>query len=119
MNPQVEGIEKLPGTYAFDVGTGVRRYRINRYLWQLTQPAHREAFRADPEASFERAGLTGEERQLIRERDWLGLVQYGAIFFVCEKLARVDRIPNADMYAAMRKETMDTFLATRNVPGAR
>ena len=29
------------------------------------------------------------ERDLIRRRDWRGLIRYGAIFFVLEKLAAV------------------------------
>ena len=72
----------------------------------------------DPEASFEAAGLTEEERDLIRRRDWRGLMHYGAIFFMLEKLGAVLGISNLHIYAAMRGETLEEFQKTRNAPGA-
>lgn len=119
MNPQLEGVEKLSGTYPFDIAASVRCYRINRFLWRMTIPEHREAFMKDPEALYEKFGLSEEERDLLRRRDWRGLIRYGTNFFVMEKLARIDRITNGDVYAAMRGETLEEFLKTRNVPGAR
>jgi len=119
MNPQLEGIEKIPGTYVFDLATSVRTLRINRFFWRMTDAAYRERFRADAEALFESEGLSAQERELIRRRDWLGLVRYGVCFFVLEKFARVVKLSNPEVYASMRGETLETFLATRNVPGAR
>ena len=40
MNPQTEGLEDVAGTYPFGVARGVERYRINRFLWRMTDPAH-------------------------------------------------------------------------------
>src|SRR5438105_6748388 len=76
MNPQLDGIERIPGTYVFDLKTSVRTLRINRFFWRMTDPAHRERFRADEESLYESGGLSEEERALIRRRDWLGLVRY-------------------------------------------
>jgi len=81
-------------------------------------PAARAAFLADQEAAFERAGLSVVERDLVRRRDWRGLIQYGAIFFVLEKLGAVLGVSNLHIYAAMRGETLDEFRKTRNAPGA-
>jgi gallate dioxygenase len=111
---QLAGIEKLPGTYPFTIERGVQGYRINRFLHELVKPAHRAAFLADPEAEFERAALTEVERELIRRRDWRGLIQYGAIFFVLEKLGAVIGVSNLHIYAAMRGQTLEAFQATRN-----
>jgi hypothetical protein len=119
MNPQLDGIEAIEGTYPFDLRASVRALRLNRFFWSMTKPQSRELFRADAEAAFEQAGLTETERDLVRERDWLGLVRYGVNFFVLEKFARVVRLSNPDVYASMRGETLDEFLATRNVPDAR
>jgi hypothetical protein len=38
---------------------------------------------------------------------------------VLEKFARVLKMSNPEVYAAMRGETLEQFLRTRNVPGAR
>jgi gallate dioxygenase len=72
----------------------------------------------DPEASYEAAGLSDEERDLLRRRDWRGLLHYGVIFFMLEKLGAVVGVSNLHIYAAMRGETLEEFQRTRNAPGA-
>jgi hypothetical protein len=119
MNPQLEGIEDIPGTYPFDLRTSVRTLRINRFFWGLAKPEHRELFLGDPELAFERAGLSEPEKQFVRNRDWIGLVRHGVNFFVLEKFARVVRMSNLEVYAAMRGESLEDFLKTRRVPDAR
>jgi gallate dioxygenase len=115
---ELDGIGKLEGTYPFTIEVAVRAYRINDYLHRMIEPAHREAFLRDPEASFEAAALTEEERDLIRRRDWRGLLHYGVIFFMLEKLGAVTGVSNLHIYAAMRGETLEAFQRTRNAPGA-
>ncbi|MNY64861.1 Gallate dioxygenase [compost metagenome] len=58
--------------------------------------------------------MSEEECDLLRRRDWRGLIQYGAIFFVLEKLAAVLGIPNLQVYAAMRGQSLEDFMKTRN-----
>jgi gallate dioxygenase len=118
MASQLAGIEKLEGTYPFTLEVAVKAFRINDYLHRMIEPSHREAFVTDPEASFEAAGLTEEERDLIRRRDWRGLLHYGVIFFMLEKLGAVTGVSNLHIYAAMRGETLEAFQRTRNAPGA-
>jgi gallate dioxygenase len=115
---QLNGVEKLEGTYPFSIEVAVRAYRINDYLHRMVEPAHREAFMSNPDASFEAAALTEEERDLIRRRDWRGLLHYGVIFFMLEKLGAVTGVSNLHIYAAMRGETLEAFQRTRNAPGA-
>ena len=119
MNPQLEGLETLKGTYLFTLERSAAALRLNRFLRNLVVPENRALFRDDPEAAFDKAGLTAEERRLVRARDWAGLVRYGASFFTLEKLARVTGVSNPEIVAAMRGETLEQFLKTRNVPGAR
>ena len=86
MNPQLEGIESLPGTYLFDLERSARALRLNRFLHGLIHPEKRALFKNDPEAAFEAAGLTEEERAMVRSLDWRALIRYGASFFTLEKL---------------------------------
>ena len=79
---------------------------------------HREAFRQDEEALYQQHQLSKVECQLLRLRDWRGLIHYGAIFFVLEKWAAVLGVSNLHIYAAMRGQSLDEFLQTRNAPGA-
>ena len=111
---QLEGIEALSGTYPFDLERSVGHYRINKFLHDLIIPEHRAAFTADPETAFGKAGLTDHERDMIRRRDWRAMMQYGAIFFVLEKLAAVTGVSNLHVYSAMRGQTLDEFQKTRN-----
>ena len=115
---ELRGVERLEGTYPFTLERSVKAFRINDYLRRMVDPSHREAFRRDPEASFEAAGLTEEERDLIRRRDWRALMHYGVIFFMLEKLGAVTGVSNLHIYAAMRGESLEDFQKTRNAPGA-
>lgn len=115
---QVEGLEALPGTYPFTLETSVRAYRINAFLHNLIDAGFRKRFLADPDACFDAAQLTAEERNLIARRDWRGMIHYGVIFFLLEKLGAVVGVSNLHIYAAMRGQSLESFLKTRNAPGA-
>lgn len=115
---QMEGLERLEGTYPFTLEVSARAYRLNHFLHQLIDPAFRKRFADDPRACYDAAGLSGEECRLVDDRDWMGLIRYGVIFFLLEKLAAVSGVSNLHVYAAMRGETLEAFMKTRNAPGA-
>jgi gallate dioxygenase len=111
---QWEGLDQLPGTYPFTLDRSVKAYRLNSFLHSLLIPERRKRFLAEPEGLFEEAQLTDTERAMIRARDWRALIQYGAIFFLLEKLGAVVGTTNLHIYAAMRGQSLDDFLKTRN-----
>jgi gallate dioxygenase len=115
---QTAGIEELPGTYAFTLERSVHAYRLNKFLHELIHPAFRQRFLQEPESLFREHQLTDEEAAMIERRDWRALIQYGASFFLLEKLGAVTGVSNLHIYAAMRGETLEDFLKTRNAPGA-
>lgn len=119
MNPQLEGIEQLKGTYVFDLERSARALRLNRFLHDLIHADKRALYKENPEAAFEKAGLSVEESSMVRNLDWRALIRYGASFFTLEKLARVKGVSNPEVVAHMRGETLAAFLKTRRVPGAR
>jgi gallate dioxygenase len=51
---------------------------------------------------------------LVRRRDWRGLMHYGVIFFMLEKLGAVVGVSNLHIYAAMRGESLEEFQKSRN-----
>jgi gallate dioxygenase len=108
------GIEKLSGTYPFTLDRSVKAYRLNDFLHRLVTPAHRQRFREAPEALFEEFGLSEQERDMLRRRDWRALIQYGVIFFLLEKLGAVLGTTNLHIYAAMRGQSLEDFQKTRN-----
>jgi gallate dioxygenase len=114
MQHETAGAEKLEGTYPYTLERSVKAYRLNKFLHRLVEPAHRERFLANPEATFEEAKLTAEERAMIRDRSWRNLIHYGVIFFLLEKLGAVVGVSNLHIYAAMRGQSLDDFQKTRN-----
>lgn len=119
MNPQLEGVETLAGTYVFDLARSAGALRLNRFLHGLARPENRALLKDNPDAAYDRAGLTPEERHMVGALDWAGLIRYGASFFCLEKLARSKGVSNPQMVAAFRGESLEAFLKTRRVPGAR
>jgi len=119
VNPQLKGAEKLEGTYLFDLATSAKALRLNRFLHGLTIASNRTLFRDNPEAAFDKAGLSAQERTMVRDLDWAALIRYGASFFCLEKLGRVKGVSNPEMVAGFRGESLEDFLKTRRVPGAR
>jgi gallate dioxygenase len=108
------GAEQLEGTYPFTIERSVKGFRINHFLHSLTDPKVRKAFKEDEEASLAAADLSEEERDLIRRRDWIGMIHYGVIFFMLEKLGAVTGVPNPAIYAAFKGMSLDDFQKTRN-----
>ena len=103
--------------YVFDLERSAKGLRLNRFLNGLTRKDNREAFLKDPEGAMR--GLSPEERDMVKRLDWKALQDYGASFFCLEKLARTKGVSNPQMVAAFRGETLEQFLKTRRVPGAR
>ena len=118
MARQLDGVDRISGTYPFTLERSVKAYRLNKFLHDMINPEHRKKFLADAEASFAEAGLTDEEKDLVRRRDWRGMIHYGVIFFMLEKLGAVVGVSNLHIYAAMRGESLEDFQKTRNAPGA-
>ncbi len=119
MNPQLAGLDDLQGTYVFDLRVSHRAMKLNRFLWNMIGAPARDTFKADPVKAMTEAGLSAEEQELVRKEDWIGLIRYGASFFVLEKFARVAGRTNLEVYAMMRGETFDDFMKTRRVPECR
>ncbi len=118
MNRQLAGVEELEGTYPFTLARSVKGYKLNKFLHGLIVPERRRLFLDNPEAAFQQAGLSKEERDLVRRRDWRGMIHHGVIFFMLEKLGAVIGVSNLHIYAAMRGESLEQFQKTRNAPGA-
>ena len=103
--------------YVFDLERSARGLRINRFLNGLTNAEQRKLFLEKPEDAMRE--LSEEEKTMVRRLDWKALQDYGASFFCLEKLARTKGVSNPEMVAAFRGETLEQFLKTRRVPGAR
>lgn len=103
----------------FDLRRSHQGYRINKMCNSLIVKDNRAAFQADEDAYMQRFGLSSEEQQCIRERDWARLVQLGGNIYFLIKLGFVTQNGLYRMGAQMRGETLEDFLKTRHAKGAR
>ena len=111
-------MKEIADTSIFDLRLSRRGRRLNKMCTALCSPAEREAFKRDEEAFMERFGLTAEEKDLIRRRDFKGLVEHGMNIYFMLKVGSATGHSLYRMGAQMRGESYEQFLATRNIKGA-
>jgi len=103
--------------YLFDLERSAKGLRLNRFLRDLVFPEKRKLFLENPDQAMH--GLSEDEKDMVRRLDWRAMQDYGASFFCLEKLARTKGVSNPEMVAHFRGESLQEFLKTRRVPGAR
>jgi protocatechuate 4,5-dioxygenase alpha chain len=108
----------IQGSEVFDLAASWRGYRLNKMCNALSQAANREAFKHDEEAFMAAYGLTEPEKELVRARDFSGLLAAGGNIYFLLKLGVVTGNGLYVMGAQMRGESHEQFLATRNNAGA-
>jgi protocatechuate 4,5-dioxygenase, alpha chain len=108
----------IADSHVFDLALSWRGYRINKMCNALAHASERAAFKADEEAFMARFGLTEDEKQLVRARDFTGLLAAGGNIYFLLKLGVVTGNGLYVMGSKMRGESYEQFLATRNDSGA-
>ena len=108
----------IPDTTVFDLRAAQRGYRLNKMCGSLCRPENRAAFKQDEEAYMARFGLAEKEKQLIRDRDFAGLIHAGLNIYWMLKLGSVTGNSLYRMGAQMRGESYEQFLSTRNLKDA-
>jgi protocatechuate 4,5-dioxygenase, alpha chain len=111
-------LKEIPDTSIFDLRLSRRGYRLNKMCAALCSSAEREAFKRDAEAFMQRFSLNEEEKNLIRKRDFEGLIEAGMNIYAMLKIGSATGNSLYRMGAQMRGETYEQFLATRNIKGA-
>ena len=111
-------MRQIPDTSIFDLRLSRRGLRLNRMCSALCSPAEREAFKRDEEAFMARFSLTETEKDLIRRRDFEGLIEAGMNIYAMLKVGSATGNSLYRMGAQMRGESYEAFLATRNMKDA-
>jgi protocatechuate 4,5-dioxygenase, alpha chain len=111
-------VKEIPDTSIFDLRLSRRGVRLNRMCAALCSPAERDAFKRDEEAFMERFSLNEQEKQLIRSRDFKGLIEAGMNIYAMLKIGSATGNSLYRMGAQMRGESYEAFLSTRNMKDA-
>jgi len=108
----------IEDTSIFDLRLSRRGRRLNKLCAALCSPQERDAFKRDEETFMSRFGLTEAEKELIRKRNFQGLIDAGMNIYSMLKVGSATGNGLYKMGAQMRGESYDDFLATRNIGGA-
>jgi protocatechuate 4,5-dioxygenase alpha chain len=108
-------LRPIPDTTIFDLRLSRRGRRLNKLCASLCQPENREAFKKDEDAYMTRFSLSEREKELIRKRDFQGLIEAGTNIYFLLKIGSVTGNGLYKMGAQMRGESYEQFLATRNM----
>jgi protocatechuate 4,5-dioxygenase alpha subunit len=111
-------LRPIPDTTIFDLRLSRRGYRLNQLCAALCSPQERQAFKRDEQAFMTRFALSDDEKKLIRERDFQGLIEAGCNIYFLLKIGVVTGNGLYKMGAQMRGESYEQFLATRAIRGA-
>jgi protocatechuate 4,5-dioxygenase alpha subunit len=111
-------LRPITDTSIFDLRLSLRGRRLNKLCAALCSPQEREAFKRDEEACMSKFGLNEKEKDLIRTRDFRGLIEAGTNIYYLLKIGSVTGNGLYRMGAQMRGETYEEFLATRKFKDA-
>jgi protocatechuate 4,5-dioxygenase alpha subunit len=103
----------IAGSTVFTIERSRLGYRINTFAMSLADPASRETFKADEGAYMSVYGLTAAEQDLVRRRDWAGLLAAGGSIYVLLKLAGTVGQNLLQIGAQMRGESFEDFMKER------
>ena len=87
----------------FDEDTATRGIRLNKAAYSLKDERQRRLFHEDEERWMDQFGLTDEEKELLRRRDWIGLWRHGMSIYVMVKLSGVTNTPLPEIGKQMRE----------------
>jgi protocatechuate 4,5-dioxygenase alpha subunit len=111
-------MKPIPDTSIFDLRLSRRGARLNRMCSALCSPVERDAFKRDEDAFMSRFDLSEAEKNLIRKRDFKGLIEAGMNIYAMLKIGSATGNSLYRMGAQMRGESYEQFLATRNMKDA-
>jgi protocatechuate 4,5-dioxygenase, alpha chain len=79
----------IPGTPIFGAEEAQRGYALNRMCYSFNEEANRRAFREDEDAYCARFGLDEEQRDAVRRRDVLAMIEAGGNIYYLAKLVGI------------------------------
>ena len=106
----------IPGTILFDGKMAMKGYALNKMCYSFNQQSNREAFLADEEGYMAKFGLNDEQKEAIRKRDVLGLIDAGGNIYYLAKFAGIFKLTVQDvggLQTGMSTEEFKNYLASQ------
>ena len=99
----------IPGTTIFDGKQAMKGYALNKMCYSFNQKVNRDAFVADEEGYMETYGLNDEQKQAIRDRNVLGLIDAGGNIYYLAKFAGIFKLSVQDVGGLQTGKTTEEF----------
>lgn len=101
----------IPGTTLFDGAQARKGYALNRMCFSFNDAANREAFLRDEEGYCARYQLTPAQREAVKARNVLQMIEAGGNVYYLAKLAGIFGLDVQDLGAQQTGMTKDEFKA--------
>jgi protocatechuate 4,5-dioxygenase alpha chain len=101
----------IPGTTMFGPEQAQRGYALNKMCFSFNDAGARAEFARDEEAYFDKYGLTEAQRDAVRRRDVLGMIEAGGNIYYLAKLANIFGLSVQDVGALQTGMSLEDFKA--------
>ncbi len=101
----------IPGTVIFDGAEAQKGYALNKMCYSFNSAENRAAFLADEEAYCARFGLDARQREAVRRRDVLAMIEAGGNVYYLAKLAGIFGLDVQDIGAQQTGMPVEAFRA--------
>ena len=99
----------IPGTTIFDGKQAMKGYNLNKMCYDFNKKANRDGFAADEEGWMESYGLTEEQKEAIRSRNVLAMIEAGGNIYYLAKLAGIFKLSVQDVGGLQTGRTTEEF----------
>lgn len=103
--------QPVPGTTIFDGEQARKGYALNKMCYSFNDAANRQAFVADEDGYCTKFGLNPQQREAIRSRNVLALIEAGGNAYYLAKFAGIFGLDMQDIGAQQTGLTKDQFKA--------
>jgi protocatechuate 4,5-dioxygenase alpha chain len=101
----------IPGTPVFDGDAAQAGYALNAMCYSFNSEENREAFRRDEEAYMDRCGLDDRQKDAVRRKDVLAMLDAGGNVYYLAKLAGIFGLNVQDLGAMQTGMSVEAFKA--------
>ena len=102
---------EIPGTPIFDGEQAQKGYALNRMCFSFNSAENRAAFLKDEDAYCTKFDLTPQQREAVRHRNVLKLIEAGGNVYYLAKLAGIFGLNVQDIGAQQTGMSVDNFKA--------
>lgn len=101
--------DDIPGTTLFDGAQARKGYALNKMCFSFNEAANRQAFVKDENAYCAKYGLNAQQREAVRHRNVLELIEAGGNVYYLAKFAGILGLNVQDLGAQQTGMSVEAF----------